>query len=217
MKLSGIYQIQSQIKPERIYIGSAVNLRTRKNGHFCMLRKNEHHSIVLQNHFNKYGINDLIYSILEICEIENLLVREQYFIDELHPYFNVRKIAESNYGVRRSKETIEKLAALHRGKKLSEEHKLKCSLSLKGRIVSEETRKKIGLANSKSLKGNIPWMKGKHHSSESKRKMSLALKGRISNNKGKPSPFKGIKGRYSQETLYKMSVSAKNRKIKRVA
>jgi hypothetical protein len=29
-KISGIYKIQSKIKPERIYIGSAVNLQKRK-------------------------------------------------------------------------------------------------------------------------------------------------------------------------------------------
>lgn len=54
---------------------------------------------------------------------------------------------------------------------------------LLGHIVSEETRKKIGEANSKKMKGHIPWNKGKKlpsHlvSDETRKKLSEANKGR---------------------------------------
>ena len=68
MKISGIYKIQSLIKPERIYIGSGCDLKRRRNYHWNDLRKNKHHSILLQRHYNKYGESDLSFSVLLGCE-----------------------------------------------------------------------------------------------------------------------------------------------------
>ncbi|TSA56914.1 hypothetical protein D4R42_02645 [bacterium] len=44
---TGIYKIQSKVKPNRIYIGSSTNINKRKNTHFEQLRKNTHHSLKL--------------------------------------------------------------------------------------------------------------------------------------------------------------------------
>ena len=66
MKISGIYKIQSVIKPDRCYIGSGVCIKSRWNRHLCDLRHNRHWSKKLQNHYNKYGESDLQFSILLI-------------------------------------------------------------------------------------------------------------------------------------------------------
>ena len=68
--ISGIYKIQSKIKPERIYIGSAVNMSNRIIKHKQDLKKNIHCNNKLQNHYNKYGLADLIFSILMSCSKE---------------------------------------------------------------------------------------------------------------------------------------------------
>ena len=47
MKISGIYKIESKIKPERIYIGSAVNIGNRKN------------FSIKKNNYRKCKLNDL--------------------------------------------------------------------------------------------------------------------------------------------------------------
>ncbi len=73
MKLSGIYQIQSKIKPERCYIGSAIHISNRWTKHLSELRLNRHHSRKLQLHYNKYGESDLQFSVLLGCEKEDLL------------------------------------------------------------------------------------------------------------------------------------------------
>jgi len=52
---SGIYQIQSKIKPERIYIGSAINISERWDKHLRDLSKNRHHSDKLQNQVKKHN------------------------------------------------------------------------------------------------------------------------------------------------------------------
>ncbi len=105
MKISGIYKIQSRIKPERIYIGSAVDMKNRWNLHLYKLKKGVHHSIILQNHYNKYGENDLQFSILELVMFkEDLIRREQYYIDKIKPEFNICKKAGSSLGTQRTEE-----------------------------------------------------------------------------------------------------------------
>lgn len=111
---SGIYKITSKSNPSKTYIGSSTNVKRRKLEHIKRLKRNEHHSIILQRHVDKYGIDDLEFSIIEFCEIDQLLIREQHYIDIINPYFNVCKIAGRTLGVKQSSHTKEK-----RGKAIS--------------------------------------------------------------------------------------------------
>lgn len=164
MNLSGIYKIQSKVKPERIYIGSAVKLNNRYRQHFSDLRLGIHINKKLQNHCNKYGIQDLAFSILLCCERADLIKTEQYFIDSYNPYFNINKIAGSRLGMKCSDELIEKMRIRMIGTKLHQ-----------GYRHSEETKKKMSLRKL----GHTPWNKGgAEYSLETRNKMSIAKKGR---------------------------------------
>jgi group I intron endonuclease len=69
---------------------------------------------------------------------EVLIEREQHYIDELDPFFNICKVAGSPLGVKHSKETRRKMSEAHKGKKMgphSEETKRKMSKANKGRSV----------------------------------------------------------------------------------
>jgi group I intron endonuclease len=112
-KISGIYQIQSKIKPERIYIGSTADINHRWNDHLSLLRNNKHHSCKLQNHFNKYGEPDLQFSILLRCNKDKLINVEQFYIDTYKPWFNVCPKAGTSLGIKQTKEWIEKAARGH--------------------------------------------------------------------------------------------------------
>jgi group I intron endonuclease len=85
----GIYQIQSVLHPERIYIGSSTNIPSRWYGHRHRLEKGEHHSSKLQEHYNQYGLTDLIFTTIMYCNIDEIVKLEQYYLDMLNPYFNV--------------------------------------------------------------------------------------------------------------------------------
>lgn len=100
----GIYKIQSIIKPERCYIGSSTDITKRWNWHINDLKLNKHHSYKLQNHYNKYGLLDLTFSILVECLEEDLIKIEQTFIDSTNSYFNICKVADRPTGVKRTKE-----------------------------------------------------------------------------------------------------------------
>jgi group I intron endonuclease len=227
-KGGGIYKIQSIIKPERCYIGSAINIGSRFKTHFKALRDNLHHSNKLQNHYNKYGAEDLQLFILLECNKEELLKEEQYFINSLTPYFNICRVAGSPLGVTRSQETKIKLSELNKGitsgfkgkqhseevkqrlrevntgKKLSEEAKLKLSKGSKGKLKIEEVKKRMSEAKklqTQETKLKISEAKkGKSLTKKHRQKISESLKGRTSPNKGK---------RLTEEHRQKISISKK--------
>jgi len=145
-----IYKIQSKVKPERIYIGSAIYYKNRWADHKRQLRLKTHHNPKLQHHADKYGIDDLIFSIIEPCLPQFLIEREQYYINTLQPYFNVCKIAGSTLGRKMTEETKQKIIKANRGKIIPEEVRRKMSIANKGRIQSEEWKKRRGL----SIKGD---------------------------------------------------------------
>lgn len=149
MKLSGIYQIQSIIKPERIYIGSSIDITKRWKEHLRNLNKNKHHSIKLQNHYNKYTKEDFIFIVLEVCIPEFLIVREQYYINSLNPWFNICQVAGSILGIKRSPEYCKKHSINSKGNKNgfygkhhSEESKRKKREYMLAHPVLKETRDK---------------------------------------------------------------------------
>jgi group I intron endonuclease len=190
MLKSGIYKIQSKVHPDRCYIGSAVYIYKRWSVHRGDLNKNKHHSVKLQRHHNKYGLSDLVFSVVERCSEEVLIEREQHYLDELDPYFNTCKVAGSVLGVKHSKETRRKISKAQKGKKkppFSKEHRRKLSEANKGRELSEETRRKMSKAK-----------KGRECSEETRRKLSEAKKGKK-------------RGPFSEEHRRRLSEARKDR------
>ena len=107
MKNVGIYQIKNKIN-NKSYVGSSSRLKLRWNRHVTDLKCNVHHSLALQRAFHKYGSNNFEFIVLENCEENKLLEREQYYLDNLKPEYNICRIAGNCAGVKHSSETIEK-------------------------------------------------------------------------------------------------------------
>lgn len=89
---SGIYAIE-HIESKRFYIGSSAAFYKRKQAHVWKLRAGIHHSTHLQNAWNKYGEDAFEFYLLEECDKENLLIREQAYLDAFRPVFNVCWVA----------------------------------------------------------------------------------------------------------------------------
>lgn len=214
MKSSGIYKIQSIIKPDRIYVGSAVNLEERWRKHKQHLRKQCHHNPKIQHHYNKYGEADLEFKVIVCCDKETLIAYEQFYIDALNPYFNICRNAGNTLGQKpwlgrkMSEETKKKLSIANKGKRkgikgkpLSPERIQHLREINTGRKMSLESRQKMSAAKKGKPRAGRP------HTEESKRKMSIARMGNKNalgakrspevilqmsqRMKGKPSPFKG--------------------------
>ena len=88
------------------------------------------HKALLKNGYSNFSLE-----ILEYCSLQNILEREQYYIDNLEPEYNILKLVNSSLGFKHSDETKEKLKKIQ----------LKIHESL------EHQAKKI-LANPKSFK-----------------------------------------------------------------
>lgn len=151
----GIYKITC-LKNFKYYIGSSINLDRRKKQHFQSLLNNKHANIKLQRSYNKYGVENFRFDIIELLETsKNLLKREQFYIDTTKPYFNICKIAGNSLGVIRREKTKEKLRQANLG------------------LKHPNWRNKI---KSEAQGGNKHWTKKKKFSTNSKTKMSNSQK-----------------------------------------
>ena len=90
LEISGIYCIIN-LKNNKRYIGSSKNIRTRLWTHRAELRHNNHPNNHLQKAWNKYTEINFDYFIIEICEEEKLLEREQFYINTMNPEYNMNK------------------------------------------------------------------------------------------------------------------------------
>jgi group I intron endonuclease len=141
-KNSGIYKI-TNIVNNKIYIGSAYNISNRFSVHVYTLNNNKHKNKHLQFAWNKYGKINFKFEIIELVHKEQLLLREQYWIDLYKPYqknigYNMAKKAGNTAGIKASEQTRRKQseAAKKRPKRiLSEQERLKISERYKGQIA----------------------------------------------------------------------------------
>ena len=142
MQNIGIYKIENIINGN-FYIGSSIQLIRRFKTHKERLIKNKHGNIILQRSWNKHGEKAFVFTIIEYCSKENIIEREQYYLDFLKPYYNIAPIAYSSAGIIRRQETKDKIKNTLLGRIMPEETKLKISEAKKGINLSETTRKKM--------------------------------------------------------------------------
>lgn len=98
-----------------IYIGSSVDLGNRLGQYYTIkhlertLKKGK--SIICAS-LLKNGYSDFSLQILEYCSKDQVIEREQFYIDLLQPEKNIFPIAGSSYGFKHSPETKEKFKIL---------------------------------------------------------------------------------------------------------
>lgn len=97
----------------------------------------------------KHGHSKFSLEILEYCAPENILIREQYYIDNLKPEYNILGLAGSPRGYKHTEEALEKIKSSSKGRRHSEEAKAKMRTANLGKIMSEDIKLKI--SNTKIL------------------------------------------------------------------
>lgn len=142
---SGIYMWTNKITGD-IYIGQAVDLANRLKRYFNENYLEKNKSLLISRALMKYGHSSFSLTILEYCDKSELNEREQYYLDNLEPDYNILKDAASFLGYI-----------------FSEESKAKISKALKGINRSDETK---DLIREKAL--------GRKHSEDTKLKMSMS-------------------------------------------
>jgi len=149
---AGIYQITCTGNG-KIYIGSAQNLEQRRRAHWKRLKGGYHENDYLQHAWNKYGADSFVFVIIEECNAECRLDREQYWLDTLQPCnreigFNVSvKAGAPMAGRRHTPETLAKMSRSSTGRKHTEETRRMMSERNKGKVFSS-----IGVIDAKDWK-----------------------------------------------------------------
>lgn len=111
---SGIYKIED--KKGRIYIGSAVDIKSRWRVHKHDLNNNKHSNSKLQHAWNKHGPEYFTFTVIEYCVKDMLIHYEQIWLDVIFNsldreyVYNHCKYAGNMLGYKFSKEVIEKHA-----------------------------------------------------------------------------------------------------------
>ena len=214
---SGIYAI-TNITNRKQYIGSAADFRKRWKLHTFQLRHGKHHSNHLQHAFDKDGENAFVFSIIETCDIDSLIEREEFYIETLKPAYNIVPHAGSPRGHKLSLETRAKMSASlvghtrNLGRFPSIETRIKMSEAQIKRNqdykVSPETRAKLSAANmgNKSALGAV-------RSPETRAKISQSKRGKILSPEHRNATSLGMIGRVvTLETRAKISSTLKGRK-----
>jgi len=131
--LVGVYAIINNITGA-IYIGSSIDIRIRLVQHLVTNNTNDY----LQNALKKYRLENFTFSVVEFCDPEVLLQKEQHYLDILFSLpdnlrYNFSPIAGAPIAGRtHTPETRAQMSDSHTGKTLSEETRAKMSSSQSG-------------------------------------------------------------------------------------
>jgi group I intron endonuclease len=85
----------------RSYVGSSIDLTKRLRDYFSPKRLSKtllKKKSLIYKAILKDGYNNFTLEILEYCNPEDLIIREQYYINTINPKYNICKIAGSSYG-----------------------------------------------------------------------------------------------------------------------
>lgn len=185
MKKTGIYLITTPNGGK--YVGSSVDIDRRWARHKHEMRNGVHRNPILQRAFDKHG-EALQIEVLELCDRDQLLIREQSYIDTFGfaKLYNLQPYAGGGFvpGLPRppvSAETREKMRAAHLGRRHSTETRHKMSANLVGHKHSALTKQRIGAKS-----------KGRKHTDAVKLRNVLAQTGKPLNVAVGSSGYKGV-------------------------
>jgi len=166
---SGVYRIN--LGNGNFYVGSALNLNTRKREHLAGLKSGKHCNRRMIYVFRKYGVFEFV--VLETCPPSERVGKEQELLDchfDDPKNVNMCRVANSTAGLEKSKATRQLLSKALTGHSVSDETRQALRLALTGRPLSQTHRDKV-VAAATGRKHPIP-------SEGWKKAQSLKQKGR---------------------------------------
>lgn len=148
---TGVYCLVNLING-KIYIGSSINLAVRMKNYLntTFLKNKKNNNLPIISALLKYGQENFAVLILEFVVVENLAIRETYYITYLLPHYNILKQGYSSIGYTNTEATKQMLSEL-----------------AKNRIHSDKTKALI----SRALVGENNPFYNKNHSVDSKLRM----------------------------------------------
>lgn len=117
MMKTGIYTITHR-ESGRVYVGSSADCDYRFYQHRWYLNRGEHTNRRLQRAWKKYGSDAFVWAVIEPCEVDQLIAREQWHLDQRQPrVYNVGKFVEAvTRGMSVPDSVRQKLSASHKAR-----------------------------------------------------------------------------------------------------
>lgn len=159
-RTSGIYRITCTANG-KFYIGSSANMLKRQQQHCSKLRKGTHGNQHLQSAWKKYGENAFSFDVVEICDCDALLDREQHYLDLFHAYdssvgFNIGiKAGGAMFGRPLSESARAKVSQALKAYYSTDEGRANKIAASTGRVMTETTRSKIRASNVGKVRSGI--------------------------------------------------------------
>jgi group I intron endonuclease len=157
---SGIYRWNNKVT-HKSYVGSSINLSSRLSTYYskkAMQAKIKTSTSIIYSALLRHSYANFTLDILEYCEVDILIEREQYYLDLLKPEYNILKVANSRLGSKHSLKTRAlislKLKGVNHpffGKTLSKEVRMKISESNKAFWLKIKTKREIKLKTPETL------------------------------------------------------------------
>jgi group I intron endonuclease len=222
-KRPGVYVIRN-LRDGKVYVGSAArSLRKRGHNHWHELRVGTHPNKHLQRAWDRDGEAWFKFRALELCNPEDCVAREQFWIDQLGATdpkkgYNFCPRAGSSFGTRHSKAArrkmseigkarcqdpteIEKLREMGRRNWQDPEYRRKVMARLKERFKDPEY-----------LQRHRDARKGRKQSQAEKDKRAASLRGRTRTPEERAAISAGRKGMvFSTEAKANMAAAARRR------
>ena len=199
-----IYQICHTLSG-RTYVGSTNNWKRRRGEHKSELRGGRHCNAHLQRAWNKYGEDAFVFNVLERLPLDQLVTREQFWIDSFPDVFNTCPAAGTTRGLPCTGEKKAKISAANTGRIYSEAAKQRIRAARAVQVITPEAAAKTNAANT-----------GKKRTPEACARISEGLKGikRSAETRAKVAAA-NIGRKASPETRAKMAASAVAARAKR--
>lgn len=190
-KIIGVYTISGA---GRVYVGSSCDVKRRWYHHRRSLRRGDHHSILLQRAWSKYGEDAFQWKIVRECStpdealrVEDELIASMRAADPLHG-FNISPSATSCAGIKRapmSAERREFQRSIWLGRRHSDATKALMSESSKRLRLTDEQKRAVGdFHRGKTISAehraiSAETCRKRNSTPEMRAKVSAALKGRV--------------------------------------
>jgi len=100
---TGIYKI-TNTNNGKVYVGSSIDIDNRLRSHLSNLKRGKHHNKQLLEDFNTFGEHCFELSKIELCDMYEMIDREDYWIehlDSVNSGYNIMR-KSANTGVRKS-------------------------------------------------------------------------------------------------------------------
>lgn len=157
---TGIYRWNNLVTGKS-YVGSAISLSNRFTIYYslgALKSKINKGSSAIYSALLKYGYSNFSLDILEYCESNVLISREQHFIDLFKPEYNILKIAGSKLGFKHPETTKAQMRINNKGVnnpffgkrhtldsriKIGESLKSSVTINIMPKMITPETRLKL--------------------------------------------------------------------------